>query len=126
VIGLLEIAVVIVFPAVALLAMRGGGRRRLALITAITLAIIVAGALVMSSARFGNALAADRGYASVAGRVVLVLLLTAGLPVLSAAVALGALARRTLQPGTRYAIAVVAAAFGLGGGVLGSFALMWG
>ena len=124
-IGLLSMAIVFAFPAVALLALRGGGTRRLALTTAIAVAIIVASALALSSSRFGNALAADQRYTSITVRVVALLLLTAGLPVIAAATALGVFAHRSLHPGVRYAIAVVGSLCGWGIGIVASFAMMW-
>ena len=119
------VALAFAFPAVALFALRRGGSRLLAVVTCLVLAIIVATGLALASPLFGNALAAERGYAPVAIQVVAFLLLTAGLPVLCAAAALGALAHRPLHTGVRYAIAVAAALLGFAAGVLGSFWLMW-
>jgi hypothetical protein len=114
--ALLEGAVVLGFPALAVWALRRGGGRRLWLVTAGGLALIAAVALVVAADRFGNRLAAQYGYGHIAVRMLLLAALLAGLPILGSALSVSAARRRITAPVALYALgavtAVVALVFG--------------
>lgn len=107
--ALLEAALALGFPALAVWAVRSGGGRRLWLVTAGGLALIAAVALVVASDRFGNRLAAHYGYGHIAVRMLLLAALLAGLPMLGSALAVRAGRRRLSAPGPLYALGAVTA-----------------
>ena len=72
----------IAFPPLALWARRTGGTHRLIGIAGGSLAMVVALALAMASPALGNRLAGPEGYWGVAPRIVLLGLLSAGLPLI--------------------------------------------
>jgi hypothetical protein len=83
------------FPALAVRAWPTGGSRKLALVTAAGLIIIAVAALTMGSETFGNRLSARYGYANVASRILILYMITLGLPLLTMAAVI-----RALQPAT--------------------------
>ncbi len=81
-IALLDTAVVLGFPALAVWAVRTGGLRRLWITAGSTLAGIWVLALVASSVKFGNRLTAQQGYGRTALLTLLMTTLILGLPIL--------------------------------------------
>lgn len=86
-------SVLAVFPALALRAWRTGGSRKLGLVTVVGLTIIAVVALTMGAEVFGNRLSARYGYANVASRILILYMITLGLPLLTMAAVI-----RALQP----------------------------
>jgi len=105
---LLEIAVVLVFPAMAVRVWRRSGARGLSRLTIGALCLLALAALVLASETAGNQLAATEGYITAAGRLLALFTLAAGAPVLAAAYAVPAVAAR-VDPRLLYAVAVLAA-----------------
>lgn len=108
------------FPALAISALRRGGRRRLATVTALSFAVIVAFALMAAARRFGNVHGGIESYASVAMAVTALFSLTLGLPLITAAVAVLMLRHDRLPFWAVYAATVGAAAFGWIMGIIGA------
>lgn len=106
---LMEAALVLGFPALAVWAIRRGGGRWLWLVTAGGLALVAAVALVVASDRFGNRLAAQYGYGHIAVRMLLLAALLAALPMLGSALAVRAGRRRLSTPVPLYALGAVTA-----------------
>jgi len=105
---LIEAAVVLVFPAVAVRVWRRSGMRGLSRLTTGTLCVLALAVLVFASEAAGNRVAATEGYITAAGRLLAVVTLAAGAPVLAVAYAVPAAAAR-VDPRLLYAVAVLAA-----------------
>ena len=113
----------LLFPFVALRMWHAGGRRALALTTAGALAVLILGGLAMASDLFGNRLSATRGYGEVASRLLVLLMLTLGLPMITIASVIHAMPRS--QPSaSQYGIAVAVSIVTWAAGVFASIHLM--
>jgi hypothetical protein len=120
-IALLDAVVVLVFPAVAVWAVRAGGPRRLWLAAGGGLAGVWILALALSSLKFGNRLAAHQGYGRTALLTVLMATLMLGLPIVAGTLSVHATRARIRRAVLLYLLAVAAAfvvlLFGTGLGV---------
>ncbi len=81
---LMQVASLVGFPYLALWSVRRGGRSRLALSAGLAMTVVIAVALTVATARFGNRLAALYGYGYTFPRVLVLYGLSFGLPILSA------------------------------------------
>ena len=100
---------IVLFPALALRAMRTGGPASLWRTTGLGLALIAVLGLVLATPWAGNALVATYGYGYIALRTLLLCGITLGLPLLSACVAARIFAGARFLPGA-YLAAVACAA----------------
>ncbi len=116
----LSLLCIVLFPALALRAMRRGGVRSLWRASALGVGLILLTGLVAASSWAGNALAPTYGYAYTAPRTLLLFGLTVALPLISAGLAIRAFAHIGFQS-LLYAIGV---ACGLLGWIVGFFASM--
>lgn len=105
---LIEAAIVLVFPAVAVRVWRRSGMRGLSRLTTGVLCCLAFASLVLASEAAGNRVAASEGYVTAAGRLLAVVTLAAAAPVLAVAYAVPAAAAR-VDPRLLYAVAVTAA-----------------
>lgn len=108
---------VVLFPALALRAMRVGGPASLWRAVGLGLGTILSLAMVLATPWAGNALTSTYGYAYIAPRTLLLFGLTLGLPLVSAGFAMHICARIRLQSGA-YAVGVISAALAWIVGVL--------
>jgi hypothetical protein len=92
--SLLVRVVVMVFPAVAAVAYRSGGRRRLARVTGWIVAALCVSVAIAASPAAGNALAATEGYFKTSWAVFGLVAYTCILPVVVTALVVDAVARR--------------------------------
>lgn len=99
---------VVLFPALALRAMRTGGPASLWRTTGLSVGLILFLALVLATPWAGNALAPRYGYGYTAPRSLLLFGLTLGLPLISAGCATHVFARIRVKSGV-YAAGVIAA-----------------
>jgi hypothetical protein len=106
--GALSVLGVVLFPALALRAMRTGGPASLWRTTGLGVGLILLLALVLAAPWAGNALAPTYGYAYTAPRTLLLFGLTLGFPLISAGVATHVFARIRFQLGV-YAAGVICA-----------------
>jgi len=88
---MLLVSILAVFPALAVRAWRTGGSRKLGLVTAVGMAIIAVVAVTMGAEVFGNRLSTRYGYANVASRILILYMITLGLPLLTMAAVIRAL-----------------------------------
>lgn len=91
--AVLQAGAVILFPALALRTWRSHGRRDLLLVTGAAVAVVVAAALALASDAFGNRLSATHGYADIASRLLMMYMLTLGLPMVTVAAVIQVLPR---------------------------------
>ena len=105
----LNVVVVLLFPAAAVWAWRSGGVRRLGVVTSIALIVLVTGALAAASPWFGNRLAGIDGFSRTAFRTLLLFGLTAGLPLVGAALIAGGVGTVVTRPLASYIAAMVTA-----------------
>jgi hypothetical protein len=94
--GLLQASILILFPALALRGWRTGGSRNLVFAATGGLAVIAVVALTMASEWFGNRLSSTYGYPHIASRILILYMITLGLPVLTVASVI-----RAWQPAAR-------------------------
>jgi hypothetical protein len=104
---IVEVAIVVLFPAFAVWAWRSGRRPRLSLVTALTLAFVVGLAVVLSTRWGGNRVVDVDGFYRTAARMELFFLLTGGLPLAGAALIVGLIGTRLDRPLPLYAVATV-------------------
>ena len=120
--GVLEIvmrmAVIFVFPLVAVWTWRAGGAARLWRVVGLAVGFIFLLGAFVASAIGGNALTPTYGYAHIAPRVLLLHALTMALPVVASALAVHLLAARWASRFALSAVGVLAAALGWLVGVL--------
>jgi len=114
----MRIAVILVFPVVAVWTWRAGGAARLWRAVGLAVAFILLLGAFVASAIGGNALTPTYGYAQIAPRVLLLHALTIALPVVVGALAVHLLAARWGSRFALYAVGVLAAALGWLAGVL--------
>jgi hypothetical protein len=103
--------------------LRGG--HRLAVLVALTAALIGLVSLALASPRFGNRLAESEGYWRIAGRTFVLLSLTAGMPLGLTAAAVQAARRATSSRIVLAGVGVCAAIGGLALGIICMFAIWW-
>jgi hypothetical protein len=108
-IALLDTAVVLGFPALAVWAVHTGGLRRLWIAAGTSLAATWILALVASSLKFGNRLTAQQGYGRTALLAVLMATLMLGLPPLGGTLVVHAARVAIRHPALLYLLAVAAA-----------------
>lgn len=120
----LTIGILLGFPALALSALRKGGRRRLTMLTLAAFGVVTAYSLMAASSRFGNALASSAGYAHTAAMALLLFGLSLGVPLVTTALATLVFAREKLPFWTVYAATVGASAFGWIAGTLCAIVLL--
>ena len=115
--GSLQIGTLLLFPAAAIHRWRSGGRRHLAFTAAFAIAVIIAAALLLASEAFGNRLSANHGYLPVATRLIIVFILTFGLPVLAVTSVMPLIPRQESSMKS-YALALAAAVVAWAAGLL--------
>jgi len=108
-IALLDAAVVLGFPALAVWVVRTGGARRLWITAGSALAAVWLLALAASSVKFGNRLATQQGYGKTALLTVLMTTLMLGLPLLAATLVVHAAGGAIRHAALLYLLAVAAA-----------------
>jgi hypothetical protein len=108
-IALLDAVVVLVFPALAVWAVRAGDPGRLWMVAGGSLAGIWILALALSSLKFGNRLAAQQGYGRTALLTVLMVTLILGLPIVAATLSVHATRGRIRATVPLYLLGVGAA-----------------
>jgi hypothetical protein len=119
-----RVASVLLFPAIALWAWRAAGPARLWAVTGIGLGLIILLAAFVASPIGGNALAPTYGYGHTAPRSLLLHGLMLGLPLVAAAGAVQALARRVSSRLALYAIGVFCAGAAWVAGVLAAVRIL--
>jgi len=116
---------VVLFPALALRAMRTGGPASLWRTTGLGVGVILLLALALAAPWAGNALAPTYGYGYTAPRTLLLFGLTLGLPLISAAFATHVFARTRVRLGV-YAAGVICAVLAWIVGVLVAARILYG
>jgi hypothetical protein len=106
----LQAGSLVIFPGLAIWALRRGGRRHLGLVTALALGLVVLFALAAATTRFGNRLAPTHGYGYTAPRALALFALTLGLPLVSAALTVHLVQQRAWPGWAAYGAGVGAAA----------------
>jgi hypothetical protein len=105
----LRVGVILLFPAVAVVAWRAGGSARLWRATAIAIAVIVVVALYVATPASGNALARTRGYAYTVPASLLLHGLTLCLPVVATGLIVRLMAPRLASALPLYGIGLLVA-----------------
>jgi hypothetical protein len=121
----ISVLAVVLFPALALRAIRTGGPVSLWRRTGLAVGLILLLALVLATPWAGNALTPTYGYWYIAPRVLLLSALTLGLPVTSTSLAFYVLAERTENQLAVYAIGVICAAIAWIVGILAAIRILY-
>lgn len=121
----LQVAIIVLFPVLAIRTRRGEGSGLLWRVTAMGVGLILLLAAVAASPSAGNAIAPTYGYGYTAPRVMLLFGLTLGLPLVSVAVAVHVLADSIRSQLGLYAIAVICAGLAWFVGVLASIRILF-
>ncbi|MGH7375715.1 MAG: hypothetical protein ACREJY_15980 [Candidatus Rokuibacteriota bacterium] len=103
----LRVATLLLFPALAVWALRTGGAARLWRVTALGVGVILVFAAFVASSAGGNALASSHGYGYTARGSLLLHGLTLGLPMVAVSLTVQVLATRLSSRPALYAIGVL-------------------
>jgi hypothetical protein len=121
----ISVLAVLLFPVLALRAMRTGGPASLCRTTGLGVGFILLLALVLATPWAGNALTPTYGYWYTAPRVLLLSGLTLGLPMISTSLAFYMLAERIETQLEVYAIGVICAALAWIVGILAAIRILY-